>query len=98
MVQMVGVDMANRPRVTSKEAEKHDMSASQVADGLRLFHDSRPERAQRVDEQSDAPLTADIDRWGENPDRLDFPGVDTGPTFREENPSFDLDRFLDTFY
>lgn len=42
-------------------------------------HQSRSERAQDVDEQQNAPVTTDEEKWLQNPDRFDFPGVDTIP-------------------
>lgn len=41
------------------------------------IHTDRPIKARRRDELTNDQLTLDIDRWEENKDRLDFPGVDT---------------------
>lgn len=43
------------------------------------YHDSRSQRAQTVDEQHNAPLPETVGEWANNPDRYDFPGVDTIP-------------------
>ena len=43
---------------------------------------SRGEQAVRTDERKRAPVTTDYDQWKENPNKYDFPGVDT-PT---QNP------------
>ncbi|PCR89431.1 hypothetical protein CP557_02095 [Natrinema ejinorense] len=51
----------------------------------RQVHESRSERAQAIDESQKAPITTDFDEWADNPDELDFPGIDStkdiGPTF-----------------
>lgn len=53
------------------------------------FHESRSERAQRVDEARKAPITNDPDEWMAAPDEYDYPGVDT--------PSARRDRLVDQF-
>jgi hypothetical protein len=55
----------------------------------------RSQEARAADSGKDAELTTDPDEWVENPDELDFPGVDTGPKFREEQEDFDTGGFLD---
>lgn len=47
-------------------------------------HESRSERAQDVDEQQNAPVTTDEEKWIENKNRYDFPGVDTIPERRQQ--------------
>lgn len=47
------------------------------------IHQSRTERAQTVDEKQNAPVTTDEEKWLENPNRYDFPGVDTIPKERQ---------------
>jgi len=56
----------------------------------------RSEEARAADKGQDAPLTSNPLEWASDPSGLDFPGVDTGPTFRDENPEFDTDSFLDS--
>jgi len=43
----------------------------------REFHKKRSSRSKSVDEKHLAPTTNDYDKWKENPNRLDFPTVDT---------------------
>jgi len=45
--------------------------------GLREFHQNRSERARDVDNQRRAKITTNEEKWLENPDRFDFPGIDT---------------------
>lgn len=47
-------------------------------------HQSRTERAQTVDEKQNAPVTTDEEKWLENPNRYDYPGVDTIPRERQQ--------------
>jgi len=47
------------------------------------IHESRSERAQDVDEQQNAPVTTDEEKWLENKNRYDYPGVDTIPKTRQ---------------
>ena len=42
-----------------------------------VVHDDRSAMAQRVDENRDAPVTEDVDKWRANSDEYDFQGVDT---------------------
>lgn len=46
------------------------------------IHEERSERAQDTDERQNAPVTTDENKWIENPDRYDYPGVDTIPESR----------------
>jgi hypothetical protein len=48
------------------------------------IHESRSERAQDVDEQQNAPITTDEEKWIENKNRYDYPGVDTIPESRKQ--------------
>lgn len=64
----------------------------------RRVHEQRSEYAQNQDEARDAQITTDPVKYANDPDSLDFPGVDTGPTFREENPDFNRDSFFDQFF
>ena len=41
------------------------------------IHRKRSETSRRSDEEKTAPLTTNLERWKDNPDELDFPGVDT---------------------
>jgi len=47
-------------------------------------HENRSERAQDVDEQQNAPITTDEEKWLQNPNRYDYPGVDTIPETRQK--------------
>ena len=77
--------------------EFEDLTDEEFVRGVQIFHDSRPESTQDNDESRDARLTTDVQQWADNPEKYDFPGVDTGPKFREENPDFELDEFVETF-
>lgn len=61
----------------------------------RELHARRDQYARRQDEARDAQITTDAEKWAANMDSLDFPGVDTGPTFREEHSNFDTDGFIE---
>jgi hypothetical protein len=54
---------------------------------LQEVHESRSERAQTIDERQNAPTTLSPLEWMENPNRLDFPGVDTIPAGRLQKRS-----------
>jgi len=47
------------------------------------IHENRPEREQTVDEKQNAPITTDEEKWVENKNRYDYPGVDTIPETRQ---------------
>lgn len=51
---------------------------------LEKIHENRSERAQDVDEQQNAPVTTDEEKWIQNKNRHDFPGVDTIPRERQQ--------------
>lgn len=56
----------------------------------------RSQESRAADAAKDAPLTTDPLQWASSPDEYDFPGVDTGPTFREEQgEDFDTGGLLD---
>jgi len=62
----------------------------------RDIQENRPEAAREADAAKDAELTSDPLQWASDPTRYDFPGVDTGPTFRDEQTGdFDTDSFID---
>jgi len=50
---------------------------------LKKVHNDRTERAQDVDEQQNAPVTLDEEKWIQNKNQLDYPGVDTIPKDRQ---------------
>lgn len=59
----------------------------------------RPDAAREADSAKDAPLTSDPLAWASDPNHYDFPGVDTGPTFREaEGENFDTEGFLNSLF
>jgi len=71
--------------------EKRDIDPQEL-------HESRNGFAQKQDEARDARLTKDVEKWANDMNSWDFPGVDTGPTFREEQgDDFDTESFLDKF-
>lgn len=51
---------------------------------LDKIHESRSERAKTVDEKQNAPVTLDEEKWVENKNRYDYPGVDTIPAGRQQ--------------
>jgi len=62
----------------------------------RDVHSNRPRTARVADEAKDAEITSDPLEWSSAPSQFDFPGVDTGPTFREEQgEDFDTEGFLE---
>jgi hypothetical protein len=65
----------------------------------REINKRRSPEAQAADRAKDAPLTTDAEKWASSPGEYDFPGVDTGPTFREEEgEDFDTGPFLDSLF
>jgi hypothetical protein len=65
----------------------------------RALNKRRSPEARAADRAKDAPLTTDPEKWVSAPDEYDFPGVDTGPTFREEEgEDFDTDSFFDSLF
>lgn len=50
---------------------------------IQKIHNNRSDRAQHVDEEYNAPVTTDEEKWIENPNRYDYPGVDTIPETRQ---------------
>jgi len=52
----------------------------------------RSPEARASDRGKDAEITTDPLQWAQNPDEFDYPGVDAGPTFRD---NFDEDDFFD---
>jgi hypothetical protein len=53
----------------------------------------RSDAAREADRAKDAEVTTDPLKWASNPDEYDYPGVDTGPTFRENFDERDFDDF-----
>lgn len=75
-----------RGRAAAKEKGKvAPMSAftttvtGDVVETLRRIHARRSPQARAADAGFNAPITTDEERWRKNPNRLDFPGVDTIP-------------------
>jgi len=80
---------------TFLQATREPKSKSSERDPMQI-HESRTDYAQKQDEARDARLTTDVEKWASDPNSWDFPGVDTGPQFREEqSEDFDTDSFLD---
>lgn len=74
------------------------MTRGSVTPGVpdpRRVHEDRSEYAQKQDEARDAKLTTDPEEYATDPNSLDFPGVDTGPMFRQKEGEFDSESFLD---
>jgi len=46
-------------------------------------HKNRSRTERVADESKDAELTTDPIQWASAPDQFDYPGVDTGPEFRD---------------
>lgn len=62
----------------------------------REVQQNRSAPARNADRGQDAPLTTDPLEWASDPAGNDFPGVDSGPTFRDEQGSdFDTDGFVE---
>jgi len=62
----------------------------------REVQQNRSSPAQNADRGQDAPLTTDPLEWASDPAGNDFPGVDTGPVFRDEQgDNFDTDSFVE---
>lgn len=75
--------VVNRPE---REDEKSPFNVSVEGPrqkSLEKIHSERSARAQDVDEQQNAPITYDEEKWLENKNRLDYPGVDTIPPARQ---------------
>jgi NAD-dependent DNA ligase len=53
----------------------------------------RTDKARRIDQQQRAPITLDVEKWINNKDRFDYPGVDT-PTGQPDAKKKDL-PFID---
>lgn len=65
----------------------------------REIQQQRSPEARAADSGQDAPLTSDPLEWASDPNGKDFPGVDTGPTFREqEGEDFDTDSFIESLF
>jgi len=65
----------------------------------RRVHQNRSTYAQRQDEARNAQLTTDPREYANDPDSLDFPGVDTGPAFRDvQGEDFDTGAFIDRVF
>jgi len=65
----------------------------------RVVHSDRSEYAQAQDVARDAEITTDPEEYATDPNSFDFPGVDTGPTFREaQEEEFDTEAFLENLF
>jgi hypothetical protein len=75
-----------------------DTTADQLRSRIdpREVQQNRSAPARNADRGQDAPLTTDPLEWASDPAGNDFPGVDTGPTFRDEQgDDFDTDSFVE---
>jgi len=59
--------------------EQVDISGERVDKAEKYNQTERTARARTVDENYNAPVTTNYERWKKNPSRLDFAGVDTIP-------------------
>ena len=50
-----------------------------VTESPRETHSNRSARSRSMDEKFNAPVTLDVEKWREDPNRYDLPGVDTIP-------------------
>lgn len=57
------------------------------------IHRNRSKTERRADESKDAEITTDPLKWASAPDQYDYPGVDTGPMFRDEFGEGGFDDF-----
>jgi len=58
-----------------------DVSGEEKEEALKI-HKRRSKRSKVADESYNAPLTLDFEEWRRKKNRLDYPGVDTIPSFR----------------
>lgn len=88
-----GLDGEMRPgRVIETDTLRRSIDPQEI-------HRRRSDEARAADQGKDAPITTDPLEWASDPSAYDFPGVDTGPTFREEQgDDFDTDGFLDDLF
>lgn len=69
---------ANKFDDAAREFSRKQVSVqTEIEDRLFDVHESRSEKAQRVDERRKAPTTNDPEKWASAPDRWDYPGIDT---------------------
>jgi len=79
--------------VLDQKAERGEIQ--EVTPDPREVHKSRSEYAQKQDLARDAELTTDPFEYAEDPGSYDFPGVDTGPEFRDAQGEIDEDVFIE---
>lgn len=70
------VQAALTPGSTVVLSSGHKVTPRQWAKAKRS-HEHRRVRSQYTDEARQAPVTTDYEKWRKNPDRYDYPGVDT---------------------
>lgn len=56
-----------------------DLLDLKTVDTPQEIHSERSKKSRETDEAFNAPLTLDKEKWRENPDEYDYPGVDTIP-------------------
>jgi len=87
------VDLDKRASGLGAETSVDDLS-SRI--DPREVQQNRSPQARNADRGQDAPLTTDPLEWASDPAGHDFPGVDSGPAFRDEQGSdFDTDAFVE---
>jgi hypothetical protein len=99
-VSFTPLEGQKRPHINIEKSElksmiKNDRIEDAPPDPRRV-HESRSEYAQKQDLARDARITTDPDQYASDSNSYDFPGIDTGPTFRDVQDDFDEESFLDT--
>jgi len=74
-------DVPTQPGSVAVEGDDKDEALEEMAD--------RSPEARQTDRLFNAPVTLDVDKWQENPNRFDYPGVDTVPRSRKRERAFD---------
>lgn len=64
--------------------EQVNVEGERVEKAREYNQEERSARARDVDDNYNAPVTTDYEKWQENPNRLDFPGVDTIPAEKRQ--------------
>lgn len=60
----------------SYRGRKHGSGYAEASRGVRSFHESRSDRAKRIDESLRAPFAKTTEQWLQQPNRYDIPEVD----------------------
>jgi len=68
-----------RSRERSPFSPFNTIVRGEVVQMMQKVHQARSPRSRAIDESFNAPLTTNEEKWLRNPNRLDYPGVDTIP-------------------